>query len=815
MVDVGTIEKQESPLRARLDTLRGLFERLTTAVLVSDLTPDQRIVLSNAAFERVFCYRLEEMSSVPDCARLVCPDSDDRAALCAWWDATIADNGQIASRTFKLTGKDGNQRDVLISASLVDGLMVVTLDEITESKRARAELVEARRMLDTVLSNVDAYIYVKDRDRRYRYINPPVAKLFGRSADEILGKTDAELFSRDDFPTFKQLDDQVLLHSQRLAGQESVVDAEGKTHHFWSVKLPLRWEDDDRSLIGFSTEISELIEAQAATARSEARFRTLFEGTSEAMMLLNSAHFLDCNQAALRMLGLDDRETFCAAHPADFCPPLQRCGTPSLELANRHIRNALREGSQQFEWLYRRCDTGVEVPCEVVLSALDLDGEPVLLATVRDQTERWRAAAELRETKARLEAMLAAMPDLMFRIDRSGRIHEFYAYSADKLYLPPESFLGKRVAEVLPAEAAGVMMAAIEEAATRGRHQGGIYSLPMPQGESWFELSIAAMAANGLPSEEYVVLAHDISAQKRIQAELRLSEQKFRTFVETANDIIYTLNLAGRFQYVSPNLREILGHDPADLVGQYIFAIVHPEDLSNCETFLQRVLGTRQKQKGLEYRVRHADGDWRWHVTNASPLLDVDGNLTGMLGIAHDISERKVNEAHISHLAHYDALTDLPNRTLFFDRLQQALRDAERNQFQVALMFIDLDHFKPINDTHGHAVGDRVLQTAAKRLLTAVRESDSIGRVGGDEFLVLLPRVADPGCALKVAEKIVGTLREPIRVDDLQLQISCSLGIALYPQHGKDTTTLARHADEAMYQAKQSGRDQVRLADLT
>jgi PAS domain S-box-containing protein len=170
----------------------------------------------------------------------------------------------------------------------------------------------------------------------------------------------------------------------------------------------------------------------------------------------------------------------------------------------------------------------------------------------------------------------------------------------------------------------------------------------------------------------------DVTESKRAATELRLSEQRFRTFVEDANDIIYTLNLAGELEYLSPNLREILGHDPADFLGQYIAAIVHPDDLPSCQAFLHRLLNTRQKQSGLEYRVRHQDGDWRWHVTNASPLLDSAGNLIGMFGIAHDISERKVNEAHISHRAHYDALTDLPNRALFFDRLQQALHGCHR-----------------------------------------------------------------------------------------------------------------------------------------
>ena len=656
MIDVSAYKRLELQLRERLNQLSVLLEHLPTAVLVAALTPDQPVMFSNAACERVFGYTQSEMPGLRDWARLVCPDSEGHAALWTWWESALAEaiasKGRVEPKTLRIIHKDGSERHVVMSAALADDLLIASFEDITQSKRAQTELDETRRLLDTVLANVDAYIYVKGSDHRYRYINPRVAELYRRPADKILGKTDAELFSKDFAHSFQELDEQIVLHSHRSAGQERFVDASGKTHHFWTVKLPLRWRDDERALIGFSTEISELLEVQAAMARSEARFRTLFESTSEAMMLLDARHFIDCNQATLRLFGIPDRETFCAAHPSDLSPLIQPCGTHSSELANRHIQAALREGSRRFEWVHRRSDTGVEIPCEVVLSALDLEGDRVLLAAVRDHTERWRAAAELRQTQERLEAMLEAMPALMLRIDRSGRIHEFHSSFTTQLYVRPESFLGKRVAEVLPTEAADVIMAAIEEAATRGRHQGGIYSLPMPRGEVWFELSVAAMGAPKLPSEECVVLVHEITRQKHIEEELRLSEQKFRTFVEDANDIIYTLNLAGEFQYLSPNLREILGFDPADFLGQYIASIVHPDDLQSCRAFLMRLLETKQKQSGLEYRVRHQDGDWRWHVTNASPLLDPDGTLIGMLGIAHDISERKANEAHISHLAH-------------------------------------------------------------------------------------------------------------------------------------------------------------------
>jgi len=312
-----------------------------------------------------------------------------------------------------------------------------------------------------------------------------------------------------------------------------------------------------------------------------------------------------------------------------------------------------------------------------------------------------------------------------------------------------------------------------------------------------------------------LTLAVIVMARERMEEELRRSEQRFRTLVEDANDVIYTLDLDGVFRYLSPNLREILSLEPKEVVGQHFATIVHADDLPRCEAFLQRLLSSRTKQSGLEYRVRHGDGGWRWHVTNASPLLDVNGALSGMIGIGHDISERKLVEDQTFRLAHFDALTDLPNRGLFFEHLQQAMREAERKHAQLAVMFLDLDRFKPINDTHGHAVGDRVLQVLAERLRTCLREADTIGRIGGDEFLILLPEVSSASDACLVAEKLVTRVQEPLDIAGLPLplSISCSIGIALYPQHGRDGTQLVRHADEAMYEAKRAGRDQVRLYD--
>ena len=193
-------------------------------------------------------------------------------------------------------------------------------------------------------------------------------------------------------------------------------------------------------------------------------------------------------------------------------------------------------------------------------------------------------------------------------------------------------------------------------------------------------------------------------------------------------------------------------------------------------------------------------------------LIEASANLAAIaIERYHAVEALRQSEEKHRRLAHYDVLTGLPTRVLFSDRLKQAIRSAKRNKKNLALMFLDLDKFKPVNDTFGHAVGDRLLKEVASRMLSCVRESDTVCRIGGDEFVILLHDVADAKSAFNVAEKIRQALNQPFKLAGHQMNISCSIGIALYPENGVDERTLTKNADMAMYRAKENGRDQAQV----
>jgi diguanylate cyclase (GGDEF)-like protein/PAS domain S-box-containing protein len=291
------------------------------------------------------------------------------------------------------------------------------------------------------------------------------------------------------------------------------------------------------------------------------------------------------------------------------------------------------------------------------------------------------------------------------------------------------------------------------------------------------------------------------------QQELRTASRYSRSLIEANFDPLMTISPDGKITDVNHASEQATGRSRETLVGM---------DFPDCFTEPDRArelcAQALLKEAVIDYplAIRHTSGRVTDVIYNAGVFRNEAGEVLGVFAAARDITERKQAEARIHHMAQYDTLTDLPNRALFYDRLKQAIHYARRNRRKLAVMFLDLDKFKPINDNHGHAVGDCVLQAVAQRLRACVRVADTVGRIGGDEFTILLHDVESEAAALQVAEKIHQALNQPFIVDGKYLEISSSTGVALFPEHGGDELELARHADFAMYHAKASGRDNVK-----
>jgi diguanylate cyclase (GGDEF)-like protein/PAS domain S-box-containing protein len=278
----------------------------------------------------------------------------------------------------------------------------------------------------------------------------------------------------------------------------------------------------------------------------------------------------------------------------------------------------------------------------------------------------------------------------------------------------------------------------------------------------------------------------------------------FHTLAETVPCAILIYQ-EDRILYANAVLEALSGYSRAELEAMSFWQVVHPSfhELLREHPPAHPVAGALPR--GCEFKLVRKDQREIWVSFAASPI-DYHGKAAA-LGTAFDITERKWAEDRVRNLAYHDALTGLPNRRLFDDRLSVALPQAHRQHQPLAVLFLDLDHFKDINDSLGHAVGDRLLQRVALRLISSVREGDTVARLGGDEFILLLPGLGRPEDLGRVSEKVLGALREPFVLEGRELMVTGSMGISVYPADGEDVDTLVRSADVAMYRAKDKGRD--------
>ncbi len=351
-------------------------------------------------------------------------------------------------------------------------------------------------------------------------------------------------------------------------------------------------------------------------------------------------------------------------------------------------------------------------------------------------------------------------------------------------------------------------------------------------GESSFNSAVDAMrlGAHDFLTKPYVpnqllkrlenTLAHRRLRKHNLEIKNRLehSEKLYRFLVNTSPDFIYILDQKGNFVFVNKRVQDLLGHAPKELLGKHYTTIVCDQDREDAKyAFNERRTGERATRnfelrlctKGLENIKKsfsHRILNIELYATGLYTGKENDRHRLGTYGVARDVSEKKRAEAVIHYQAYHDLLTGLPNRALFKDRLKMSLAQANRNEYKTAIMFIDLDRFKIVNDTLGHKVGDQLLRAAARSMQRCLRAEDTLARLGGDEFVVLLSKIKHPQDAAQVARKILDALEQPFILDERELLISASIGISVYPDDADEEEELIKNADVAMYSVKHDGK---------
>ncbi len=324
----------------------------------------------------------------------------------------------------------------------------------------------------------------------------------------------------------------------------------------------------------------------------------------------------------------------------------------------------------------------------------------------------------------------------------------------------------------------------------------------------WHHSATLLPGSNGQPPL-CIGTVTDVSGRRQIEEALRLSEKRYRTLIERNLAGVYRSTLEGRILDCNESFARIFGYASREEVLQQAAwdFYLKPEDR---QAALARLL-ERQSLTNYELCLKRKDGSLVWVLESENLIEGPDGRLSVIEGTTIDITERKRAEEQVKHLAFHDPLTNLPNRLLFSDRLTLAVAQAHRHAQKLAVLFLDLDRFKVINDSLGHSVGDELLRQIAERIQEYVREGDTVARLGGDEFTLLVPGISAEEDAAKIAKKICDAIHDPFWIDGRELFVTTSMGVAVYPADGHDAETLVRNADSAMYRAKEQGRDNYQL----
>jgi diguanylate cyclase (GGDEF)-like protein/PAS domain S-box-containing protein len=433
----------------------------------------------------------------------------------------------------------------------------------------------------------------------------------------------------------------------------------------------------------------------------------------------------------------------------------------------------------------------------------------VLVTTIRQQRQD---AEALGESKSMLHAILDHAPVGIWFVGIDGRYRFVNKRFCDAVGIPETGFLlTENLPELLGSEIAANCLASDKACLEQDEPYISIETLPLADGKlHQLEVTKAKLRDRRGEVVGTIGISVDVTSRKQAEEALRESEARWSFALEGGGDCVWDWNLQSNEVSLSKGGKGMFGFAD-DEIGNSMSewnARVHPEDVGRLLVHISDFFHQKQDKFVAEYRVRCKDDSWKWVLTRGMVShRNEDGRVLRMIGTHTDLTERKQAEETIQRQAHYDVLTQLPNRRLFRDRLEQTIRTAKRDHTPFVLMLIDLDHFKEVNDTLGHDAGDFLLVDAAQRIVHCVRESDTVARMGGDEFVVILPDTDDSASIERIAQKIIDKLASPFLLGNEKAFISASIGITLYPNDADSMETLMKNADQAMYVAKNLGRN--------
>ena len=673
---------------------------------------------------------------------------------------------------------------------------------VREREAARAAQERYRRLVELL---PDAVLLLDGE--RIVVANRSAARLYGVSdPTRLLGLSPIDFFSSEHLAVAKARLHRVLETGETLPPAELRLRRSDGTLVDVESSATAIEEDGRRLVLAVLRDVTARKAAERARHEAEARYRALVELSPDPVILVENGRFVFANGPAARLFGVEEPGALVGRSLYDFLPAELH---PTIRA--RHA-TPLREGESlpPIELEILRPD-GVRVEVEAKGSLILEGGRRMFLGVLRDIGARKAAERALREAEERWRTLVELSPEAVLLI-RDGR-YVFANRRAAELFgaTDPAELVGRAPAEFF-LEAYRPLIAARGEKLLREGGRVPLLEVQLRRLDGRVidvETTGTFVLDGGRPAIQTIL--RDITERKAAERALVEAEERWRTLVEVA-PIGILLYRDGCYRYANPAAARILGAEhPGELVGLDPFTLILEPYHAVIREREARLLAGGSSEQPLEIEMRRLDGGTVTIATRGAAIRE--GGAPAIHVLIEDVSERKRLEAELQRLAYHDSLTGLPNRALFFDRLAQALQLAEREARLGALLLLDLDGFKQVNDGLGHDAGDALLRGVARRLRRVVRRSDTVARLAGDEFALLLYPIRDPATVERVAERIHTVLALPVRHRGRVLRAKTSVGAALFPTDGTNVETLFKHADLALYRAKAQGRGGLAVVD--
>jgi len=552
----------------------------------------------------------------------------------------------------------------------------------------------------------------------------------------------------------------------------------------------------------------------------EQRFRAFVEHSSDIIVILNLEGLITyINPAVEKVLGFKPEERIGArgfelAHPDDMKFLADSFNILTRETNPHVVQGEMRLRHKDGSWRTLEA-VGSNLAHDNVVEAIIVNYRDI---TGRKQAESQRAAAleALRQSEERYRTILENMQEGYFEVDLTGNFI-FCNDSLSRIHKrSKDEMMGMNNRQYMDKEDAKKVFEAFNRVYKTGEPLPEInWQITRKDGVTrYIEASVSLLKDSSAKPIGFRGITHDITERKKAESQreamlevIRQGEEKYRNILESIQEGYFEVDLNGNFTFCNNSMSRLTGYSKEEMLGMSHKQFTNEETAKEVFQAFNKVYTTGEPSKAFDWQFMRKDGVEGFIETSITLQKDSSGKPTGFKGMIRDINERKRTEQQINYMATHDTLTGLPNRLMFSQLLNQAIRSAQRHKRQLAVFFIDLDRFKSINDSLGHEAGDRMLKEMARRFKKSLRADDVIGRLGGDEFVILTEEVDELSQISSIAHKILSSTIKPIVLQGEECRITASIGISIYPGNGTDEQSLIKNADMAMYFAKEEGRN--------